>query len=1114
NDTDSVDVDTATLVAVTNGANGSTAIVDGAVVYTPNANFNGIDSFTYSNSEGNSETVTVTVSAVDDETTVVADTALTNEDAAITIDVLGNDTDSVDADTATLTSVEDGANGTTAIVDGKVVYTPNANFNGTDRFDYTNSEGNAETVTVTVNAVADAPTLSVTTESTENQSITLANAADTTSGFTITAYDASGEASTISAVSNPEGFGVTGNASGADGELGRSESLVVTFDNDISSVDVAFAWLHSRETATYTFYKNGVEVGTGAVDGGSDGVDDAITLMPDSGATFDRIVFTASGSGDDYLINSITYDNVVEEIVTGPIVIDEESSVALNITSALADTDGSESLVVVLEDIPEGFTLTDGTKSFTADVSTTNIDITDWSLDNLTLTTIDITDTTSYTLNIVATASESSNGDSSSTTLPVTVTVKNIMAEAGTVTISTISGDDVINAAEAETDKIEVSGTATGGDVAAGDLVTVTVNGTAYKTEVGADGAYFVDVDTDDLVADNSVVVAVASTDGGGHSVISEASKDIIIDTEASDIGELAITNIVDNKGDYSSVTMSGKGAEAGNTITIYDEDGDDVATVTVKDNGTWSSDISDLRATGINDNEFFSVTETDTAGNETAHTDSTHYSHENWSHAYTEVSDDFVMAGRGDDTVNISDIDDTNDSVVIDGGDGTDIVTFDADMGEYKITTDADGNVIVTSGASSDSNDDRTGDITELRNVEIIKFADVTYDVATGSFALNDTVADAPMNASIEVSKAQVVENKANFNNDKDYNLNHYGDYVTYTLGGVTNTANVQIKSYKDSHDEGRVVLIKDGRVMETIELDDATTYGNNQDHIFTITSDYTFDSIKIINDTNQEFKIKGVNADSVVVSEYYEYEISIAAALSDTDGSETLSVTITGVPTGAALSMGTDNGDNTWTIEVDETVTSISETLTMSIPNGTEDFTLGITAVSTESHTGDTSSRSDIDDSLIGTSGDDILDGKEGTDTLIGGSGNDILTGGSGIDTFVWLNGDEGTADIPAVDHITDFDITEDKLDLSDLLQGATTGSLGDYLELSFASDDNDIVTTTINIKADGENGSISQVIILDNVDLSAAYSNVDLTSKDGINSILNDLDEPLVF
>ena len=151
---------------------------------------------------------------------------------------------------------------------------------------------------------------------------------------------------------------------------------------------------------------------------------------------------------------------------------------------------------------------------------------------------------------------------------------------------------------------------------------------------------------------------------------------------------------------------------------------------------------------------------------------------------------------------------------------------------------------------------------------------------------------------------------------------------------------------------------------------------------------------------------------------------------------------------------------------------------------------------------------------DALVAGAGDDQLDGGSDNDMLIGGADNDILTGGSGIDTFVWLDGDEGTVDIPTIDHITDFNINEDKLDLSDLLQGATTGSLSDYLELSFATDNNGSVTTTLNISTEGEGGSISQVIILDNVDLSTAYSNVDLTSPEGINSILNDLDDPLVF
>src|SRR3546814_19830325 len=42
----------------------------------------------------------------------------------------------------------------------------------------------------------------------------------------------------------------------------------------------------------------------------------------------------------------------------------------------------------------------------------------------------------------------------------------------------------------------------------------------------------------------------------------------------------------------------------------------------------------------------------------------------------------------------------------------------------------------------------------------------------------------------------------------------------------------------------------------------------------------------------------------------------LDIAAALTDTDGSETLSITVSGMPAGAMLSAGTDNGDGSWTL------------------------------------------------------------------------------------------------------------------------------------------------------------------------------------------------------
>jgi len=148
------------------------------------------------------------------------------------------------------------------------------------------------------------------------------------------------------------------------------------------------------------------------------------------------------------------------------------------------------------------------------------------------------------------------------------------------------------------------------------------------------------------------------------------------------------------------------------------------------------------------------------------------------------------------------------------------------------------------------------------------------------------------------------------------------------------------------------------------------------------------------------------------------------------------------------------------------------------------------------------------------MGQAGGDTLSGGADDDILIGGTGNDILTGGSGIDTAVWLDGDQGTEQTPAVDHITDFNMNEDKLDLSDLLQSVSSGELDDYLDFSFASAADGTVTTTISIHTEGAGSAVSQMIILDDVDLREAYTNVDITSPSGINSILDDLSDPLIF
>lgn len=167
------DVDSAALSysLVTNPSHGTVTIIDpatGAYTYTPAAQYNGSDSFSFKAHDGaldsNVATVWIVVAAVNDAPVAIADNYSLNAGATLNVaapGVLTNDQD-IDADTLSAVLVQGPAHGLLTLnADGSFSYTPDANFVGTDNFTYQASDGtlssSAMQVTLVVNAVV--PTL-------------------------------------------------------------------------------------------------------------------------------------------------------------------------------------------------------------------------------------------------------------------------------------------------------------------------------------------------------------------------------------------------------------------------------------------------------------------------------------------------------------------------------------------------------------------------------------------------------------------------------------------------------------------------------------------------------------------------------------------------------------------------------------------------------------------------------------------------------------------------------------------------------------------------------------------------------------------------------------------
>ncbi|MDF2075175.1 retention module-containing protein [Pseudomonas mendocina] len=460
-----VDGDKLTYTIQSGVAHGSILLntVTGAYTYTPNKDFNGTDSFTirvYDPKGGYADSVvTVTVNPVNDAPVANDDSVTTLEDTAVTIDVLANDTD-VDGDSLLISGASAG-HGSVSVVDGKLVYTPTANYSGSDTISYSISDGKGGTSTasvqVTVTPVADAPNLSIQTPAGTPHATGL-----TLQSWNGLALGSSGNGAT------PATLKATIDAAGTPASsTSANDAHLDNVNAGVANKFSGLIYLQAGETYTFSGVGDdsvlvsvgGTTVASATWSGNTGQFSGSFTAQQSGYYTLDIYQHNQSGPGN-LDVNVKVGNGPVQDLSTANVLLyrdttdltgdgvrvselhgsdgkgyyqvygynegDENSSIPLShLSASLVDTDLSESLSTSISQIPSGVTISDGTPghSFTADGTHSEVDISGWNLSNLSLTS---PNAGSFDLKVTATATEGANGDKASTSLTLPVVVHGV----------------------------------------------------------------------------------------------------------------------------------------------------------------------------------------------------------------------------------------------------------------------------------------------------------------------------------------------------------------------------------------------------------------------------------------------------------------------------------------------------------------------------------------------------------------------------------------------------------------------------------------------------------------------------------------------------------------
>jgi len=354
-------------------------------------------------------------------------------------------------------------------------------------------------------------------------------------------------------------------------------------------------------------------------------------------------------------------------------------------------------------------------------------------------------------------------------------------ATAPSVTIGTIAADDILNAAEAQSD-LAIAGTST---AEAGQTVTVSLNGKDYTTTVGANGTWTLNVPAADLGAltDGSVTVTASVSDKAGNPASVDHNLTVDVTVPAVTINTVAGDDVINvtEHGQAQIVSGSATGAAAGDRVTVTI--GGQTYTTVLDAAGNWSVGVPASVISGLSDGTVtVTASVTDAAGNTGSGTHDVTVDTGLPSVNFDAISTDNVLNAveKGQD-LNVS-------GTSANLAEGT-VVTVTLNGKNYTATTAADGSWSLTVPAADlaglgEANYTLSAAATNDVGNSISNTANLLVDTALPTVTINTVAGDNVINAA-EVAAGQTISGKvANA---------EAGNTVTVTIGGNTYTATVQ---------------------------------------------------------------------------------------------------------------------------------------------------------------------------------------------------------------------------------------------------------------------------------------------------------------------------------